>query len=236
MAIPPPSRPIHSAEVEWDSEPVKTVLKKARQVPSSIPDPIKDFVLDTTCLQATNFAKIIQNSTLNYEFLELVSNTQENISFGGSRYITIPMLIGSFRVNGTAHIAVLAARVIKLVQEQKFEYSPEERNIGSLISRKIDQLYDANDRRLKKCNILTRLFCFLRNFPNRLSGSLTFSSRNVSLTRWNWGNRDGLLFHNIFDYYTKKQYERKFGSSPLHSLHNSGFEGQTESLWLPPRD
>ncbi len=96
--------------------------------------------------------------------MKLVCNTQENISFWGSRYITISMLIGGVRVKGTVHIDALATRVVKLVQEHKFEYSQEERRIGSLISRKIDQLYDANDRRLNNRNFLTRVLYVLREF------------------------------------------------------------------------
>jgi len=174
---------------------------------------------------------VIKRSTLNNDFLSLVNKAKENISFWGRCYITIPGL------NGKAPIDILAARVIKLVKQKHFEYSLEERNIGSLISKKIDQLYTANDCRLKKCNILTKLFHFLRNLPDRISGSFTsFPPRDVSSTRWEWDFVHGLAFRNVFNYYTKEQYEQKFGRSPSPALFNFGFSGQTENLWLPQDD
>ncbi|HEU63851.1 MAG TPA: hypothetical protein ENH96_00480 [Chlamydiae bacterium] len=172
----------------------------------------------------------LQGSALSSNFLSLANKAQENISFWGDCYITIPGL------NGEAPIDTLATRVIKLVQQQHFEYSQEERNIGSLISKKIDQLYSANDCRFKKCNILTRLFYFLRNFPDRISGGFrTFPPRNVSSTRWLWSNSYGLLFRDVFNFYTKEQYEKEFGHAS-ESLWSSGFDGQTKHLWLSPHD
>ncbi len=172
---------------------------------------------------------VIQNSKLNNDFLNLANKAQENVSFWGNCYITIPGL------KGTAPIDILAAHVITIVQQQHFEYSREERNIGSLISKKIDQIYRTNDCRFKKCNILTRLFYFLRNLPDRISGGFrTFPPRNVSSTRWLWSNRDGLLFRNVFNFYTKEQYEKEFGRAS-EDLWSSGFAGQTKHLWLSTR-
>ncbi|NGX29485.1 MAG: hypothetical protein KR126chlam4_00985 [Candidatus Anoxychlamydiales bacterium] len=176
---------------------------------------------------------VLQRSTLNNDFLSLVNKAKENISFWGNCYITIPGL------NEEAPIDTLAARVIKLVQQQHFEYSQEERNIGSLISKKIDQLYDANDCRFKKCNILTKLFCNLRYLFDLLNGLFTTPARDCSVIRWNWRGENkgfGLVFRNIFNYYTKKQYEKEFGVSPSRSLSSHGFKGQKEGLWLPPHD
>ncbi|NGX41226.1 MAG: hypothetical protein KR126chlam4_01065 [Candidatus Anoxychlamydiales bacterium] len=218
------------AEIPRDPKPVKSV-KRANQVSPSLPGPIRGFAVDADALRATNFAQIIQKSTLNNNFLKLVCNTQENISFWGSRYITISMLIGGIRVKGTAHIDALATRVIKLVQEHKFEYSQEERSIGSLISRKIDQLYDANDRRLNNRNFLTRVLYVLRVFFK------CFNFRNVSITRWDWREEEGEFeFCNIFKYYTKAQYKKEFGTFPGRFEANYGLRRQTKDLFLPPNE
>ena len=181
--------------------------------------------------------RTLQNSKLNNDFLTLVNKAQENVSFWGYRHIKIPGL------KGAVPIDTLAAHVIKLVQQQHFEYSQEERNIGSLISRKINQLYDANDIRLKKRNFLVRLFCVLRSLPELFAGNRKYTFRIVYLTKWNWSDKKdtcvsnyGDGFNKIFNYYTKKQYEREFRSSPSRSLRNCGFEGQKEDLWLSPRD
>ena len=146
-------------------------------------------------------------------------------------------------LNGAAPFDTLAAHVIKLVQQQHFEYSREERNIGFLMSKKIDQLYSANDCRLKKGNFLVRLFCVLRSLPELFAGNRKYPFRIISLTKWNWNDKKdtcvsnyGDGFNKIFNYYTKQQYEREFRSSPSRSLRNHGFEGQKEDLWLPPRD
>ena len=215
-------------ELVWNPEPAKSD-KRAKQVLPSLPGPTRGFAVDADALRATNFAEIIQKSTLNNNFLKLVCNTQENISFWGSRYITISMLIGGVRVKGTVHIDALATRVVKLVQEHKFEYSQEERRIGSLISRKIDQLYDANDRRLNNRNFLTRGVYVLREFFK------WFNFRNVSITRWDWREDEGEFeFCNIFKYYTKAQYKKEFEISPGRYEANYGLRRQTKDLFLPP--
>ncbi|NGX55934.1 MAG: hypothetical protein K1060chlam5_00168 [Candidatus Anoxychlamydiales bacterium] len=210
-----------------------------------MPKPDKTFSIysdDIFHSRTSDFTQILQYYTLETNFLKILSNVQENISFFGSRYITIPVSIGSFLRHKSAHIDMLSARIIELAQRNNFKYTQEERKIGSLIAKKIDQIYADNDSRLKKCNILTRLFCFLRSFYF-YDGLFIF--RRYSLTRWNW-NEDirlnwfpsGNDFRNIFNYYTKKEYIKKINKPPITFssclFYRSGFKGLKVPLWLLP--
>lgn len=149
----------------------------------------------------------IEASTLTLTLPELVQNARVKPSFWGKRYIEIK------GYEGTASIDILAKKIISLVGEMGFVFSPIERLNGKNLAEKITQLYRDSDRQVKESNFFTHLLYRIRDFID--SFPLKFSSSHFcSSIRWAWKERDALTYSSVFDYYTANQYQEKFGQFP----------------------
>lgn len=89
----------------------------------------------------------------------------------------------------------LAFRIERMV-EKNFEFTEEERVHGKLISSKIDFFYSEIEKQEKKINCITKIFRHIY--------------RHIDSTKVFWQQE----YCRMFDAYTKKQYEKKFGHSP----------------------
>jgi len=188
----------------------KTAEEVVNHLKNSIPKLDKNNNVNFILKNKLNCETNIKVSNLTNQFLELINNAKENISFWGYRYITVPGL------KGRASIDALAAQVIKLVRGHKFEYTKEERNIGILMSRKIEQLYDASDVRLKKSNFLTRFFRGIRLLIESFRRPHFFMcpAPEDTMIHWEWRDCFGLEFRYVFEFYTRDQYKKDFKTYP----------------------
>ncbi|NGX56965.1 MAG: hypothetical protein K1060chlam5_01220, partial [Candidatus Anoxychlamydiales bacterium] len=133
------------------------------------------------------------------------------LTFWGTRYIKV---VG---YQDRAPIDSLAARVIKIVENKKFEYTEQEREKGILISRNINKLYSDSDKQVGNSNILTRIFSAFIGIYHRLLdiNSIPGSFKSIIRKRWDddkFHDSDG--FNKVFNFYTKNQYFEKFNSNP----------------------
>lgn len=141
------------------------------------------------------------------ELWPIVEQSNEKLSCLGARYISV------HGYEGTLHIDALAERVIAMVRKN-FEFTEQERKFGKLIAKKINHIYEENDKRIERSNCFTRILCMIREFlfcpmlP-------TFGS-----TRWVWRAESECF---AFEYYTRSQFQSVFGLSPEEAK-NQGYQ------------
>jgi hypothetical protein len=148
----------------------------------------------------------------------IVRNAKEDISFFGGRYIYAEGYEG---YEGYVDIDAIAARFM-ILQKTHFELAQEERKVGRELSPLITKLYDSNDSR--STNILTRIFCILRDFLRML---YNFFSGQGYGTKGVWSL--GGDCPEYFDAYTLSQYLEAFNEHP------SGMpQMRCPDRWYPP--
>jgi hypothetical protein len=138
------------------------------------------------------------------ELRPIVEQSECKISFLGRRYIVAP------NYEGTASIDSLAARVIELVNQYKFQFTNQERAHGKSIANKISQNYRLSDAQVKQQGFLIRFFVFLRSIPTSLGGPIGLKS---CLARWYWEQCEttavfcgcGSSYDKVFRYYPRNQ-------------------------------
>ena len=148
------------------------------------------------------------------DLVKITSNLTPILTFWGTRYIKV---VG---YQDRAPIDSLAARVIKIVENKKFEYTDQERKKGALIAKNINKLYLDSDKQVDNSNILTRIFCVFYGFYHLINNCYVTriiypgSSESLIRSRWDDDNigRDG--FNKVFNYYTRNQYLAKFNLNP----------------------
>lgn len=152
------------------------------------------------------------------ELRPIVEQSECKISFLGRRYIVAP------NYKGSASIDSLAARVIELVNQYKFQFTNQERAHGKSIANKISQNYRLSDAQVKQQGFLIKFFMFLRSIPTSLGGPIGLKS---CLARWYWEQCEttaffcgcGSTYDSVFEYYPRDQYYPiwHFGRTPKES-------------------
>lgn len=137
---------------------------------------------------------------------QITSAATPILSFWGTRRIQV---VG---YEGRAPIDSLAERIMELVKAQNFEYTQEERDIGMQIAANINRIYNDSDHQVSESNFLTRLFCALESFYYQISHPYAYpEAPTKSNIRWTWDtSRHHCGFNEVFEYYTKGQYTKKF--------------------------
>lgn len=125
------------------------------------------------------------------EFRTLIDSAQPGVTFWGWRHIRI-LHQGSVE---SIPIDFLVNKVNRLVEEARFEYTPEERANGAATAAKISELYQASDTVLKHACVLTRIFCSIREWYNEWG--------NITNLRINWN----YFYCHAFEYYTPQQFQ-----------------------------
>ena len=145
------------------------------------------------------------------DLVQITSNVTPILTFWGTRYIKV---VG---YQDRAPIDSLAARVIKIVENKKFEYTDQERKKGILITKNINKLYLDSDKQVDNSNILTRIFSAFIGIYHRLLDIKSIPGSFKSMIRTHWDDDEfyGLEgFNKVFDYYTRNQYFEKFNHYP----------------------
>ena len=143
------------------------------------------------------------------ELSQITSAATPTLSFLGTRRIQV---VG---YEDRAPIDSLAERVMELVRSQNFEYTQEERDIGTQIAANINRIYNDSDYQVSESNFLTRLFCALESFYYQISNFGSYpEAPSKSVIRWTWDTSKEYFyrygFNEVFKYYTKGQYIEKF--------------------------
>jgi hypothetical protein len=146
----------------------------------------------------------------------VIQQTDEDISFFGFRFVY------NRNYNGKLAIDTLADRIMELAKQKKFEFSDEERAAGKKICARIIILYSNNKKKINEKNYFTRKLCKIRDFWKSLTDGYG--------TTYKWSSNDG---HGLFNFYTKAQYETRFGPVPDY-CHNYGYEENEPDRWYPP--
>jgi hypothetical protein len=129
----------------------------------------------------------------------IVEQAEVRLSLCGERYLSFSGFSGNLPVDA------LAARVIELV-DSNFEFSEEERSIGRKIAAEIDSIYIRSDDLVRVSNIIT---CLLAHLRDMWCDNIADKGYGI---RWQWRyNRE----NELFEYYTKNQYEKVFNKSPI---------------------
>ncbi len=132
-------------------------------------------------------------SVQSYEKLcEIAEKSELKISFWGSEYIVVKDFEGSLSIDA------ITKRLFELIRKN-YEFNESNRDIGKRIAYKINSIYDKSDEILKTCNLFTKILVFLRG----LFG-LDISWRNWELYEEK----------NVFEYYTRSQFNKVFGYFP----------------------
>lgn len=100
------------------------------------------------------------------ELYSIAEKVEENISFGGSRFIHIRGFEGKLPIYALSKRMLEIVRIIKLKRDvilDKTEYEFEKK-----LTAKINVIYENNDKRTKNKNPLTQLFCALRDYWQHL--------------------------------------------------------------------
>ena len=88
----------------------------------------------------------------------ITQNATTTLSFWGKRGIV------ALGYEGAAPIDALAARVIALVHEKNFEYTPQERGMGKEIVKAINRIYKESAQQIEDSDCLTRFFWNVYSF------------------------------------------------------------------------
>jgi hypothetical protein len=143
-------------------------------------------------------------------------HAKEDISFFGYRYVYIPKFDGKIAIDD------FPSRVMSLIRKN-FDFDENERSSGKKIASHINKLYEDNDKKTGKKNILTRLFCKVRDFWNQNIKNLGYG------TRFDWDSEK-----NSFEFYTKNQYQKLFNSAPPNEITKIWSKSKCPDRWRAP--
>lgn len=147
---------------------------------------------------------VLTNTKTLSELHKIVTIPHAHLSFWGQRSITVDGFEGSL------HIDDLASWVINYINQNP-HFDELERASGAILAKMIDKLYEESDQQVKQTNLITRIFTGLRecHFPK--------GPWNYCHTRWHWKDAEDLgayCYNQVFDFYTDRQFEVKFGFPP----------------------
>jgi hypothetical protein len=148
------------------------------------------FNLKEVGLMLNSFFNISLSSITSFKELnDLIQEADAYISIFGGRFVTIPGKVGSLYINE------IVDKVTNLV-ERNFEFSEKDRDIGRLIVSKIDFFYQKTDQHQNKRNIITRMLSIVRECLDYIKND------------WE------ICENEIFEFYTRSQFESVFGRPP----------------------
>jgi hypothetical protein len=133
------------------------------------------------------------------ELKPLVENANANLTIFGRRKFCVKGKWGSMDIDALV-------RKVNVLVTKNYEFSEEERAHGKFIVSKINEFYATTDdqagetnKKEKQRNVFTRTLCKIRDIlPPKI--------------KFYWEQHE----NEIFEYYTKTQYEKVFGHSPSH--------------------
>ena len=133
------------------------------------------------------------------DFYQFLDRARSDVSFWGNRYVTAGLYSGSLPID------LLPIYTMKIVNKN-INFDEKERSFGEKVVKKIDELYLKSEKLAAKKNCLTRLFfAIVEYWIDNIKGC-------GYGTRFRW-DRD----KDIFEYYTKIQYKKKFKESPTQA-------------------
>lgn len=165
------------------------------------------------------------------DMIPIVEQVEVRLSFWGTRYVHLPLL------NTTLPIDAIAARMIELVQQNP-QFDENTRATGRRIAPLIDRIYQISDQQVAQSNCFTRLLVYLRNLPNIYEGA---GIRISSWTLYQWRDCEAVYdvgYRQIFEYYTREEYQRNFHCYPESILGNRLFpncDHHRPPRWLAPQ-
>lgn len=187
------------ATVIWDNPNVDFKVKKIKSVikteEKKADDPISSKNMNLHIQAALASASTMA------ELAPLVKNANEHISLSGYRYIFVKGYKGKLPLDA------LASRITEIVGEN-FEFSKEEIKFGKKLADRILKIYENNVERTKELNVFTRLLCKIRDL---FSYSEDTRTDLIQRELWMGNDPEG---SEIFKYYSKDQYIKKFGEEP----------------------
>ncbi len=130
------------------------------------------------------------------DFYQLLDGAQSDVSFWGNRYVTVGLYSGSLPID------LLPIYTMKVVNKN-INFDEEERSFGKKVVKKINELYLKSEKSAAKKNCLTRLFFAIVEYWISNIKDCGYG------TRFHWEHDN-----DIFEYYTKMQYKKKFKTSP----------------------
>jgi len=169
---------------------------------------------------------VLANTKALSELHKIVATPHVHLSFWGQRYVTIDGFEGSL------HIDDLSSWVIEYINQNP-HFDEIERASGAVLAKMIDKIYEESDQQVKQSYLITRFFTELREcrFPK--------GPWNFCHTRWLWSDAEELnvdCYNQVFDFYTHRQFEIKFGFPPDGKGFNylGGLKGLTRWRGLAP--
>ncbi|CCB84999.1 putative uncharacterized protein [Parachlamydia acanthamoebae UV-7] len=145
----------------------------------------------------TKLNTALNNTSSFTDLYTITKDIKEGVSFFGFRYVSVQ----GYR--GRVHIDKLSL-AIQSVIKKNCNYDEINRAQLKEISFKITNLYKSNDKTLKQKNIITRLFCEIRD------SCRSIKEQGVGPRfQWEKGIRG-----RLYDFYTANQYLSSFGVDP----------------------
>lgn len=151
----------------------------------------------------------------------IIQQIDEDISFFGFRFAYNKVSKEAIPLNS------LADHIMEIAKKKKFEFEEEERVAGRAICQYIDNLYEKNAKRIEDKPCLTQTMCKIRDFWRSLTDGYG--------TTYKWKEEEE---NEMFDLYTKKQYEAKFGPVPIDYPNCSEYSNDKDikpNRWVEPR-
>lgn len=132
---------------------------------------------------------------------------------------------------GNLDIEALAGRVIELWKQNNYEFSEVERSSGRLLAKRIDYLYEENDRHWDNTNCLVKTFLIVVGV---IYGVICCKIKMAE--RWRWAQGPSQLPNDDFEYYTQTQLRTAFGITPEEAKRRGFFSNRVDGIrrWHPP--
>lgn len=153
------------------------------------------------------------------ELAPVVRLLREDISIFGGRYIYAP------GYKGELHIDSLANRIIEIAF-RNFDFAEEDRGLGYEMANITNRLYRENDLRRDHLNFFSKMLCNIRDFWNTY---LAYFGNIGDRYMWDMHNQAP---YELFGWYTREQYEVRFGHPPLNPP-TSVIQSLQLPLWGP---
>lgn len=180
-----------------------------------------------------NLEAIVSRTDSLLELGQIADKAEPKLSFWGARYLCVQ------GYQDTLHIDSLADRVIELHRKKQCEYTKAEREVGRILSQKINHLYDLHYTQLWQANYLTRILVILRDIPSCVYCCFIKQDRLTSVNWYGVDYTNGMT--NVFSMYTRSQFKEEFGFYPEESEQNGCHRSAPDNLglgipimWDPP--
>ena len=166
------------------------------------------------------------------ELLQIADLAEPHLSFWGTEFVSVS------GYEGTLSIHELAARTLELLQQLNYEFSEEEREQGTRLASRVDNIYYNADDLQKDILCITKIMYIIKTI---FSFEWLFYSGSYTRTQWHgeaWVYRLGpMVYNDDFEYYTRSQFQQKFGLSPEEAASRRIDLKRNDDppRWRPPR-